>query len=272
MKKLILILISIIIVFSVAVMVIFIAEPYRVKKHNRLAGPVFKEAEIQYGNKKYSKALKGYKKIVDDYYKSRYTFGALEKTVEIYDKYRRRGPQTEYLEKFIKLFYDRKESARYIYKLADITFMLKGDEEKALKYYQHIINKFPSTNWAKKASDRLTDIAIRIYSPEKAMISIDKTLSETLSGKRKDYLLLKKIEIMWKHGKVREAYEITAEISRPLKDFVKNNLIFNQLIVREEPTYEHLILLSQAYDRLGFSRKAEQAEKRADKLKDAKNR
>ncbi len=267
MKKLPLILISLIIALALAVMIILLIEPYRTKKHQRLAGPLFKEANRLYERGKYARALERYKSIVDKYYKSSYTFGALEKTVEIYDRYHRRGLQVEYLEKFIELFPKRPSSSPHIYKLGEITFMLKGNHEKALKYYSRVIEDFPATQWAKKSQDRVTDIAIQYFPAEKALKYIDNALESMPDGKRRDYLLLKKMEFLWKRGKIQEAYELTAEITRPLRSFIDNNIIFHQLQVREEPTYDNLISLSEVYGRLGFDRKAEEAKRRAERIK-----
>lgn len=272
MKRFYVILISLIIAVSLAVIIIVLIEPYRVKRHNRLAGPLFKDAARIYENERYASALEKYKKIVDDYYKSKYVFNALQKTADIYGRYHRRQQQVKYLEKFVENYPDKKGSAPYIYELANITFMFKNEPDKALEYYNMVINNFSDSDWADKARQRTTDIAIQHLSPEQALAAIDKVIAATESERRKDFLFLKKMEMLQKEGRLREAYEVTAEISRPLKNFVRDNLLFNQILVRYEPTCENLQSLGRVYDLRGFPRKAGEVRKRAQSLREEKGR
>jgi tetratricopeptide (TPR) repeat protein len=272
MKKFPVILISLIIAVSLAVMVILLVEPYREKRHERLAEPLFKEAAVLYRSGRYAAALDNYRTIVDKYQKSSYTFESLQRTVDIYGRYNRRDDKYRYLKKFAENFPRKDGSAPYIYELAQITFMLKGDKEKALQYYNMVIDNFPDTVWAPEAEQRAADIALRELPPAEAVQVIDGAISKTEDERRLDYLRLRKIEFLWKEGRVREAYEVTAEISRPLKDFVRDNLVFNQLIVREEPSYENLQSLARVYDLRGFSGKAEEIRMRARRIREGEGR
>ena len=264
MKKLPLIFISAIIVISAIMIFVYVVEPYRIKRHNRIAEGLYKEAEIAYGNKRYSRALELYKKIVDRYYKSAHTFSSLEKTVEILDTARKREEQKKYLTKFLKLFAERQESARWVYRLAEVELIFFGNDKEAERFYRMVIDKYPSSEWVQASRFKLAELAHRSGNLSEAIIKTQDIIEDAPPSREKDYLYLKNAEAYWRLGRHDDAYETAKKIGNPEAAFIKNNLIYNQIIVKFEPTAKNYLNLAEAYKRLGFDDKAAALKKKGD--------
>lgn len=248
---------------------VYVVDPYRIKRHNRIAEGLYKEANTAYENKRYSRALDLYKKIVDRYYKSNHTFKSLEKTVEILNTARRREEQRKYLKKFLKLFAQRQESARWIYRLAEVEFIFFGNDEKAKKFYRMVIDKYPSSEWVHASGFKLAELAHRSgkLTLNEAIVQTEEVIKDRPASREKDYLYLKNAEAYWRLGRHNDAYETTKKIGNPAAAFIKNNLIYNQIIVKFEPAAKNYLNLADAYKRLGFNGKATSAYKIAEKFK-----
>lgn len=214
-----------------------------------------------YSRNNFGGAMEQFRLLLKKYPSSKFAEESQRFVIYIYEKRQDYVGAIDEYKKYLKKFRDAPSTAEFSYKTGFVLYKFLSKPEQARIVLMRVIKEYPETEWSIKAKELLAEI-YKATGKEKELIEFSQKYPE----KNNEYLNVSNMEVLWRQGKHREAYEFAVLIPKKSPQ-VKENTIYWQLLIKFEPKKkDNLLGLSNAYQQLGFDQQAKQWKTKAEKL------